>query len=216
MTLARNRSPASDRAPAVTVGRRARACDTASPPDPPARIGIRSGRAAPSARDRRRLIEDRDAARRAMPALHWRSTPAESAQTPEDGGARPVLATLRNDPGPRSRSWTEVAVLVRRAQAGDREAFGRLVEQFQRTVHAICLRRLGNPSEAVELTQEVFLHVMRRIDQLREPERFAGWLRQVAVRMAINRATRRIAAAERRDRRPRRRPASSATTRSTS
>jgi RNA polymerase sigma-70 factor (ECF subfamily) len=90
-------------------------------------------------------------------------------------------------------SWSEVAVLVRRAQAGDREAFGRLVEQFQRTVHAICLRRLGNASEAIELTQEVFLHVMRRIDQLREPERFAGWLRQVTVRMAINRATRRLA-----------------------
>ena len=90
-------------------------------------------------------------------------------------------------------SWSEVAVLVRRAQAGDRAAFGELVEQFQRTVHAICLRRLGNPSEAAELTQEVFLHVMRRIGQLREPERFAGWLRQVTVRMAINRATRRIA-----------------------
>ena len=59
-------------------------------------------------------------------------------------------------------------------------------------MHAICLRRLGNPSEAVELTQEVFLHVMKRLDQLREPERFAGWLRQVAARMAINRATRRV------------------------
>ena len=91
----------------------------------------------------------------------------------------------------RDESWTEVAILVRRAQAGDREAFGALVEQFQRTVHAICLRRLGNPSEALEMTQEVFLHVLRRLDQLREPERFAGWLRQVAVRMAINRATRR-------------------------
>jgi RNA polymerase sigma-70 factor (ECF subfamily) len=78
---------------------------------------------------------------------------------------------------------------------GDRAAFGRLVEQFQRTVHAICLRRLGNASEAAELTQEVFLHVMRRIGQLREPERFAGWLRQVTVRMAINRATRRVAPA---------------------
>src|SRR4051794_9197358 len=42
------------------------------------------------------------------------------------------------------------------------------------------------------MTQEVFLHVMRRIDQLREPERFAGWLRQVAVRMAINRMTRQV------------------------
>ena len=88
--------------------------------------------------------------------------------------------------------WSELADTVVRAQGGDREAFGELVEQFERTVHAICLRRLGNPSEALELTQEVFLHVMKRIDQLREPERFAGWLRQVAARMAINRATRRV------------------------
>ena len=70
-----------------------------------------------------------------------------------------------------------------------------MVEQFQPTVYAIALRRLGNPSDALELTQEVFLHVLQRIDQLREPERFAGWLRQVAVRMAINRATRRVAPA---------------------
>ena len=103
-----------------------------------------------------------------------------------------VLATLQTIPR-EGEGYTELADLVRRAQDGDREAFGTLVEQFQRTVHAIALRRLGNPSEALELTQEVFLHVMRRIDQLREPERFAGWLRQVAVRMAINRATRRLA-----------------------
>lgn len=88
--------------------------------------------------------------------------------------------------------WSQTADLVLRAQAGDRDAFGTLVEQFQPTVRAICLGRLGHPSEAAELTQEVFLHVMKRLGQLREPERFAGWLRQVAVRMAINRATRRV------------------------
>ena len=102
-----------------------------------------------------------------------------------------MLATLRNGPTTSAR-WDETAALVVRAQDGDREAFGLLVEQFQRTVYAVCLGRLSNPSEALELTQEVFLHVMRRLDQLREPERFAGWLRQVAVRMAINRATRRV------------------------
>jgi RNA polymerase sigma-70 factor, ECF subfamily len=92
-----------------------------------------------------------------------------------------------------NRSWAELAIVVRLAQTGDREAFGELVEQFQPTVYAIALRRLGNPSDALELTQEIFLHVLQRIRQLREPERFAGWLRQVAVRMAINRATRRLA-----------------------
>ena len=92
----------------------------------------------------------------------------------------------------RETNWTATAALVERAQDGDRNAFGQLVEQFHRTVYAVCLGRLGNPSEAMELTQEVFLHIMKRLDQLREPERFAGWIRQVAVRMAINRATRRV------------------------
>jgi RNA polymerase sigma-70 factor (ECF subfamily) len=93
-----------------------------------------------------------------------------------------------------AQGWYEVAALVRDAQAGDRDAFGRLAERFEPTVRAIALRRLGNMGEAMELTQEVFLHVLRRLDQLREPERFAGWLRQVAVRMAINHASRRPAA----------------------
>src|SRR5262249_52319259 len=128
--------------------------------------------------------EDRDAARPEPTTPGGMGQGPGTAENPRTGGARPVLATLR-DIGVRDESWTEVAILVRRAQAGDHEAFGALVEQFQRTVHAICLRRLGNPSEALEMTQEVFLHVLRRLDQLREPERFAGWLRQVAVRMAI-------------------------------
>jgi RNA polymerase sigma-70 factor, ECF subfamily len=107
------------------------------------------------------------------------------------GKADHVL-TIARDLETDSRVWADLADLVGRAQRGDREAFGELVEQFQPTVYAIALRRLANASDALELTQEVFLHVLRRIGQLREPERFAGWLRQVAVRMAINRATRRV------------------------
>jgi RNA polymerase sigma-70 factor (ECF subfamily) len=60
-------------------------------------------------------------------------------------------------------------------------------------VTVIALRRLANASDALELTQEAFVHVLRRIGELRDPERFAGWLRQVTVRMAINRAARRVA-----------------------
>jgi RNA polymerase sigma-70 factor (ECF subfamily) len=85
----------------------------------------------------------------------------------------------------------EIMELVRRAQCEDRAAFGDLVERFQPTVYAVALARLRNPAEAQELAQEVFLHVMKKLPQLRDPACFAGWLRQITVRMAINRLTRR-------------------------
>ncbi len=88
-------------------------------------------------------------------------------------------------------STNEIIELVTNAQSGDRTAYGELVERFQPTVYAIALARLRNPTEAQELTQEVFLHGMRKLPQLRDPVCFAGWLRQITVRMAINRLTRR-------------------------
>jgi RNA polymerase sigma-70 factor (ECF subfamily) len=85
---------------------------------------------------------------------------------------------------------TEITELVIRAQIGDRLAYGELVERFQPTVYAVALARLRNATEAQELAQDVFLHAMRKLKQLRDPQCFAGWLRQITVRMAINRLTR--------------------------
>jgi RNA polymerase sigma-70 factor (ECF subfamily) len=87
-------------------------------------------------------------------------------------------------------SWNEIIPLVELARAGDRAAYGKLVERFQSSVYAVALARLRNPAEAQELTQEVFVHGMTKLDQLRDPHCFAGWLRQITVRMAINRMTR--------------------------
>src|SRR6516164_6883605 len=93
--------------------------------------------------------------------------------------------------GIRRMTWIEITNLVERAQAGDRTAYGELIERFQPTVYAVALSRLRNPAEAQELAQEVFLHGMKKLSQLRDPQCFAGWLRQITVRMAINRLTRR-------------------------
>lgn len=86
---------------------------------------------------------------------------------------------------------TRLLTLVQLAQGGDREAFGELVQQFESTVFAVVMRRLRNQAEAAEVTQEVLLRAMRKLPQLREPERFGGWLKRIAVRMSINRAVRR-------------------------
>lgn len=84
----------------------------------------------------------------------------------------------------------EVLRLVRAAQAGNREAFGELFVRFQARVFAIALRALGNHGDALELTQDVFLRAMTKLDQLRAPECFPGWLRSIARHMAINRLSR--------------------------
>ena len=81
--------------------------------------------------------------------------------------------------------------LVRAAQKDDRAAFGELVVRFEGMVQSVALRRLGNPSEAAELSQEVLIRAMERLHQLSEPAAFGGWLRSITVRMAINRQVRR-------------------------
>ena len=81
--------------------------------------------------------------------------------------------------------------MVERAQAGDRAAYGELVRRFQGSVYAMALTRVHDPVEAQELAQEVFVHAMRKLPQLRDARCFAGWLRRITARMAINRLTRR-------------------------
>ena len=89
------------------------------------------------------------------------------------------------------RELSITARLVEAVQAGDRAAFGELFEMYQGSVIAIANRRLGDMSEAQELAQDVFVQALQKIDQLRQPECFGGWLRSITVRMAINRAIRR-------------------------
>jgi len=88
-------------------------------------------------------------------------------------------------------NWEEIILLIEKARAGDSAAFGVLVEKFHPAVFAVALARLRDTHEATELTQEVFIHALNKLSQLREPQCFIGWLRQITVRMAINRITRR-------------------------
>ncbi len=83
-----------------------------------------------------------------------------------------------------------VAELVRAAQTGDRDAFGLLFERYRPGIVALAMRRVRNADEAEELAQDVFIQAMQKIDQLRVPEAFGGWLRRIVHRMAINRMTR--------------------------
>jgi RNA polymerase sigma-70 factor (ECF subfamily) len=83
------------------------------------------------------------------------------------------------------------ASVVERARSGDRAAYGELVRRFRPAVYAVVLAWLHDPNEADDVAQEVFIHSMRKLAQLRDVRCFAGWLRQIAVRLSLNRLNRR-------------------------
>lgn len=80
--------------------------------------------------------------------------------------------------------------LVDRAKRGDLQAYGALVEQYERTVFAAVLSIVGNTHSAEDVTQEAFLLGYRKIRSVRDATRFPHWLLKVARREAI-RAVRR-------------------------
>jgi RNA polymerase sigma-70 factor (ECF subfamily) len=72
-------------------------------------------------------------------------------------------------------AWTD-AELVRRTRAGDREAFGVLVERHRRTIYVLALRKGLQAAEAEDAAQEVFLKAYRNLGSLADPQAFARWL----------------------------------------
>ena len=74
--------------------------------------------------------------------------------------------------------------LVRLALAGDSIAFDTLYERYARIVHGLLLARVAR-DEVDDLVQDVFLTAWRRLDDLRDPAAFGGWIAMIAR----NRAT---------------------------
>lgn len=73
------------------------------------------------------------------------------------------------------------------AQRGDERAFERLYRLHSARVYALCMRMLRNPDEAEDSTQEVFLHVFRKIQGFRGASAFSTWLHRVAINTVLMR-----------------------------
>lgn len=76
--------------------------------------------------------------------------------------------------------------LVARVRNGDPKAFGEIYDRYGRLIRAVCYDRLSNQADAEDLAQEVFLRAYRRLDQLRQPERFGHWLVGIARSMSTD------------------------------
>jgi RNA polymerase sigma-70 factor, ECF subfamily len=93
----------------------------------------------------------------------------------------------------RSRPRVEDREAIEASQRGDREAFDRLVEHYQRDVYRLCYRYVNNHHDASDLAQEAFLKAYRAIGRFRGDSAFSTWLYRIAVNTCLNfRAARKL------------------------
>ena len=76
--------------------------------------------------------------------------------------------------------------LLRRAQAGDRGAYGQIVVLYQDRLYNAVLRLVGDREEARELAQEAFTRGLMKLDSFRGDASPYTWLFRIAVNLAIS------------------------------
>ena len=76
--------------------------------------------------------------------------------------------------------------LIRKTLSGDDAAFGILVEKYQKSVHTLIWRKIGDYHYAEDIMQDAFLQAYKKLSTLKNPNQFAGWLYVIANRLCID------------------------------
>jgi len=102
-----------------------------------------------------------------------------------------VVASDSIGPSPSAMSEEKPAVLdsIRRAQAGDVDAFELLYREHAGRIYALCLRlKAGDTGDATELMQDVFIKAWRKLATFRGDSAFSSWLHRLAVNTMLENA----------------------------
>jgi RNA polymerase sigma-70 factor (ECF subfamily) len=75
--------------------------------------------------------------------------------------------------------------LIKRAQAGDADAFADLFHAHKARIYSLCLRMTNNSAEAEDLTQDAFLQVFRKLATFRGESALSTWLYRIAVNTVL-------------------------------
>src|SRR6202046_4142454 len=81
---------------------------------------------------------------------------------------------------------TEDVALIADLKAGSEEAFGLLIAQYHQPLYSLIARSLNDPSDAADITQEVFIKVFRSIRGFHGDASLRTWLYRIALREASN------------------------------
>ena len=76
--------------------------------------------------------------------------------------------------------------LIQRTLSGDEAAFGILLQRYQKSVHALVWRKIGDFHTAEDITQDTFLQAYKKLSTLKNHNQFAGWLYVIANRLCID------------------------------
>lgn len=82
--------------------------------------------------------------------------------------------------------------LWQQSRAGNREAFGRIVERYQSLVCSLAYSAAGSLSRSEDLAQETFVTAWQRLDELREPSKLRAWLCGIVRNLAANASRREV------------------------
>jgi len=76
--------------------------------------------------------------------------------------------------------------LIQRILQGDSDAFSPLVKKYQKGVHALVWRKIGDFHIAQEITQDAFLNAYQKLGTLKNHNLFAGWLYVIASNLCLD------------------------------
>lgn len=85
-----------------------------------------------------------------------------------------------------NRETTDDLTLVRCAKHGDREAYGQLVERYQRRATSVAWRLLGNKQDALDAVQDAFVRAYENLSTLDDEARFGSWFMRIVSNLSLN------------------------------
>ncbi len=79
----------------------------------------------------------------------------------------------------------ELDILLEGCKRGKPKSQEALYKRFAAAMYGICLQYASNEEDAQDIMQEGFVKVFRKLDQLKNPAAFPGWIRRVMVNTAL-------------------------------
>lgn len=84
----------------------------------------------------------------------------------------------------------KLTLYVEKAQQGDREATENIIKETSDYIYYYCLMMLKNPEDSLDAVQDILVVMMEKMNSLKDPRSFLGWLKKIIANYCTNKVTR--------------------------